>query len=62
VAVHNPITPGIAISIARWEEQYLPAKGLGRFLRRTEQWLRDEDPRLADRFVQATDQLTKLPV
>jgi hypothetical protein len=62
VAVHNPISPGLAIRVARWEEAHLPAKGLGRFLRRTEQWLRADDPRVTDRFVQATDQLTKLPV
>lgn len=62
VVTRNPITPGLAINIARWEEAHLPAKGLGRFLSGVEQWLRTEDPHVADRFVQATEQLTKLPL
>jgi predicted nucleic acid-binding protein len=62
VAVHNPISAALANSVAHWEEERLPRKGLARFLSRTEQWLREADAGVADRFVQATDQLTRLPL
>jgi predicted nucleic acid-binding protein len=62
VAVRNPIGPALARAVAQWEDEHLPAKGLGRLLGRTEQWLREQDPRVADRFVQATEQLTRLPL
>jgi predicted nucleic acid-binding protein len=62
VLVHNPIGSALTSSIADWEAEHLPSKGLGRFLSRTEQWLRDADAGVADRFVQATDQFTRLPL
>lgn len=61
VAVRNPISRDLAASIARWEEERLPPKGVARLLRPVESWLRRHDSTLADRFVDATSDLTTLP-
>lgn len=61
VAVRNPIDPALSVEVARWEEEHLLPKGLGRVLAAVERWLRTEDPRIADRFVAATDHLRRPP-
>ncbi|MBI3972786.1 MAG: hypothetical protein HY332_16035 [Chloroflexi bacterium] len=61
IAVRNPISPALASDIARWETQHLPDKGLPRVLAAVERWLRREDAQAANRFFEATAQLTTLP-
>lgn len=61
VAVRNPISRDLAASSARWEEEHLPPKGVARLLRPVETWLRNQNPLLADQFVEATSGLTALP-
>jgi predicted nucleic acid-binding protein len=61
LAVRNPITPDVAAAIERWEARHLPERGLPRILGVTERWLRAEDAQLADRYLQATAHLKKLP-
>lgn len=61
VAVRNPITPMLAVQVARWEAQHLPPRGLPRILGVVEAWIRRHDPSLADRFVLDTARLTRLP-
>ncbi len=62
IAVRNPVTPALAAAVARWEEQHLPPRGLVRILSTVERWLRVQDAPLADQFLQATAQLTTLPL
>jgi predicted nucleic acid-binding protein len=61
VAVRNPIDPPLSVAVARWEAQNLPPKGLQRILVAVERWLRQENPMIAERFVTASDRLTRLP-
>ena len=61
VAARNPISPILAVEIARWEELHLPRKGLPRLLRPVERWLRTRDEALAEEFLEATAHLSVLP-
>jgi predicted nucleic acid-binding protein len=61
VAVRNPIDRDLAASIARWEEERLPPKGVARLLRPVETWLRRQNSPVADQFIEATAGLTALP-
>lgn len=61
VAARNPIRKELAAEIAAWESAHLPEKGLARLLGAVLKWLRGQDPVLAERFQEATGNLSRLP-
>lgn len=62
LAVRDPITSALAARVAEWEGANLPRRGIARVLAVVERWLRNEDPHLAERFRDATADLTTLPL
>lgn len=61
IRTHNPISPALAVEVARWEDAHLAAKGLPRLLRVVEHWLRLRNEALATEFIDATANFTALP-
>lgn len=61
VAARNPINRDLAAKIAAWESANLPEKGLTRLLGPVLKWLRAQDPAMAERFREATGNLSRLP-
>lgn len=61
VAARNPIHKDLAAQIAAWESANLPEKGLTRLLGPVLKWLRAHDPVMAERFQEATGNLSRLP-
>ncbi len=61
VAARNPIGRDLAAATASWEEANLPEKGFTRLLRSVLKWLQAQDPMMAERFLEATGNLSRLP-
>lgn len=61
VTVRNPIGRDLAELVASWEASHLPEKGASRLLGSVFRWLAEHDPSLADRFREATGNLSRWP-
>ena len=62
LAVSTLVDRTVAERVHEWEEQHLPPRGLPRLLRSMYLWIGQQDPRVAERFIESTKNLTRLPV
>lgn len=60
IRVEDPIGPEVRSTIARWEADHLPPKGLPRVLAQIHRWIDLRSPELASEFRSATQDLSRI--